>query len=342
MSLIGFYYPFFYFFPFCIFSLKYIFNMSQNGWCTIESDPAVFTELLENIGVSGAVLQELISLDRDSIDQLGKVYGVILLFKWKKELYNRAGQHGDVTNDPSVYFARQIVNNACATQAILNTVLNFPQDLQLNEDLANFYSFTNELDPATRGEIIGQSEFIRAAHNSFARPATFSFEDNKKAKDDDDVFHFSSFIYKNGAILELDGLRDGPVRIRPATSEDWKDKMIETLQGRMQEIASADTTGHGQGISFSLMAVTEDRIGTLEEAVALAMSEEKPCDHIEAELQQLRAEREKGHHENVRRRHNYMPAIIELLKSLSEKGKLQGIVDATVKRAQERAEANKA
>eukprot|EP00658_Telonema_sp_P-2_P007550 TRINITY_DN12821_c0_g1_i1.p1 TRINITY_DN12821_c0_g1~~TRINITY_DN12821_c0_g1_i1.p1 ORF type:complete len:119 (-),score=46.05 TRINITY_DN12821_c0_g1_i1:221-577(-) len=118
--------------------------------------------------------------------------------------------------------------------------------------------------------------------------------------------------------------------------------MIETLQGRMQEIASADTSGHGQGISFSLMAVTEDRIGTLEEAVALAMSEEKPCDHLEAELQQLRAEREKGRHENVRRRHNYMPAIIELLKGLSEKGKLQGIVDATVKRTQERAEANKA
>lgn len=314
--------------------------MSQNGWCTIESDPAVFNEMLDNMGVAGVSLAELISLDRESLDRFGKVFGVILLFKYKKELYARSGQHGDIASDPSIYFARQVVNNACATQAILNTILNFPQDIQMSEELGNFHSFTSELDPATRGEIIGQSDFIRTAHNAFARPATFAFED-KLAKDDDDVFHFTSFIYKNGAILELDGLREGPIRLRPATSENWKDVLIETLQGRMQEIAAADTAGQGQGISFSLMAVTDDRIAALEEAVALAMSEDKSCDHLEAELSMLREEREKGRHENVRRRHNYMPALVELFKALSAKGKLQGIVDAAVQKAQDRAAAKK-
>jgi Ubiquitin carboxyl-terminal hydrolase, family 1 len=58
-------------------------------WCTIESDPAVFTELLEAVGVKGVELQELWSLDEMSLRQLqdeSKVYGALLVRACKQSV----------------------------------------------------------------------------------------------------------------------------------------------------------------------------------------------------------------------------------------------------------------
>ena len=52
------------------------------GWCTIESDPAVFTEMLERFGCKGIAAEEIISLDKDVLATLTQpVLGLVLLFK---------------------------------------------------------------------------------------------------------------------------------------------------------------------------------------------------------------------------------------------------------------------
>eukprot|EP00759_Apiculatamorpha_spiralis_P005343 PhF_6_TR13231/c2_g1_i1/m.20936/K05610/UCHL5, UCH37; ubiquitin carboxyl-terminal hydrolase L5 len=304
--------------------------MEGGGWCTIESDPGVFTEMFTSLGVRGAEVVEIVTLqDEVTLMELQPIRGFVFLFKWTGKSAGPKPAYEDPANS-GVFFAKQTVQNACATQAILNIVMNFPGEIALGDTLTEFLSFSEQLDPTLRGDLIGEHDLLRTVHNGFARSQAFSFEEtNTKKKEKEDVYHFVAYIYKHGAVWELDGLQPGPIKHATCAPEAWVPTASEVIQKRMEAIAQLDTSGTGQGISFNLMAVVEDRTLKLQKLITSGAATQEDRD----KLADLLAERDRQKLENIRRRHNYIPTIVALLRGLAKKGKLGAITEVYKEKA---------
>lgn len=62
----------------------------------------------------------------------------------------------------------QTTDNACATIALMNIVMNVPE-INLDDRLGGFKANTLRLKPAYRGKKLSECEWMRATHNSFLR-----------------------------------------------------------------------------------------------------------------------------------------------------------------------------
>lgn len=223
----------------------------MSEWCTIESDPGVFTTLIKEIGVKDVSVEEVWSLDDDIfIENLKPIYGFIFLFKWTNKIEEREYLK---LYDSDLFFAQQVITNACATQAILSVLLN-NKDIEIGEELSNIKSFTLELDSHMKGLSIGNSEKIRNVHNSFAHPEPFYYSsDKKKAKGTEDVFHFISYVPFKNKLYELDGLQPGPILLGSFANEDeWIEIAKTEINKRILKYSQDE-------IRFNLLAVVASK-----------------------------------------------------------------------------------
>jgi len=334
------------------------------SWCTIESDPGVFTELISAIGVKGIQVAELWGLEAEAFEKLKPVYGLIFLFKWQQDVQNTGEPIKDY-DARGVFFARQVINNACATQAIISVLLN-RNDIELGSELTNFKDFATALTPEDRGQVLGQSDVIRIAHNSFARPEPFELDERPATSDDDEVCHFVGYVPVNGGLYELDGLKSGPVFLGDCTLDNWLDVARPAIQQRINKYSEKE-------IRFNLLALTQNRqevyakrteeIKVRREkinhklsriagnATAMDTDDDLPASKDELQFallaleeeqkeinQGIQEEKERFAHwkeENIRRKHNYVPFVFNLFTELARMGKLQGLVEEA-KKAQEK------
>ena len=186
---------------------------------------------------------------------------------------------------------------------------------------------------------IGNSAVIRSAHNSWAPPTPFALDERVGVGRSDDVFHFVAYVPAGGRVWELDGLRGGPVDLGPVPDametgegpDAWLRVAVPVVGERMARAAGADT-------AFSAMAVCEDRVAALEEALAVALStgDEALAARAMVELSDEQAARERAAEENVRRKHNYVPFLLALLKILADKGHMPALLDAAEQERQAR------
>ncbi|KAL4439579.1 hypothetical protein ABPG74_003981 [Tetrahymena malaccensis] len=359
----------------------------MGDWCTIESDPGVFTELIRGIGVKGVQVEEVYSLeDQQLIQQIQPIYGLVFLFKWTDKLEKRECL---LNYDQELFFANQVIQNACATQALLAILLNKDDQIDIGEDLKNFKTFTATLDPQMKGLAISNQENIQRVHNSFSRPEPFIFtQSKKKATENDDVFHFVSFVPFKGKLYELDGLQQGPILLGSYENDDWLALATQEINARILKYSQDE-------VRFNLLALTIDKryqcqnnikqlelqkLGLYQYAkdnqVELDAMQESDLADLNAKLseqeklaiqadaqvnkdivlvkiadindqiaqQRITIEEEeykfkKYEVENVRRRHNYIPFIVELFRQTAKKGKLGELIEKAKQKKKEKAQA---
>lgn len=234
----------------------------SDGWCTIESDPGVFTSLVEDIGVKGVQFEEIYSLDEAAFAAVDpeKVYGLVFLFKWVGGQDDRPTVEGA---EHGIFFAKQVIQNACATQAILSVLMNDSSGkVRLGPHLTEFKEFAGALDSESKGLAIGNSEIVRKAHNSFRHQSSFEIVQDKDDKGDD-AFHFIGYVSHGGKVYELDGLKKGPVLIGDVVAGvPWVNTATAEIQRRVGEYsvkaASGGASEAGE-LRFNLMAITANK-----------------------------------------------------------------------------------
>lgn len=310
-------------------------SYNDGNWCLIESDPGVFSELIREFGCTGVQVEEIWSLESGQFDDLKPVHGLIFLFKWMAD----DEPAGSIVRDSrleKIFFAKQVINNACATQAILSILFNCKHsDMNLGSTLSDFQEFCQSFDPNMKGLSLSNSETIRQVHNSFARQTLYEF-DNKKASKDENVYHFVGYVPIDGRLYELDGLKEGPVDLGaiPPDSE-WTEVVKPIIQKRINKYQEGE-------IHFNLMAVISDLKHKYEKRLtelALLPQSSGTVEEMQ-KLQQLLAqedEKRKGHQlENIRRKHNYLPLIVEILKILASQGQLLPLYEKAKAKAMEK------
>jgi len=310
------------------------------NWCLIESDPGVFTELIKEFGVKGVQVEEMWSLDTEHFERLKPVHGLIFLFKWVGN-GSVESNSGKIVTDDDIFFARQVIQNACATQAILSVLMNAENKVELGQNLKDFKSFIVDLDSESRGYAIGNSDAIRTVHNSFARVEPFFIEESKNAKGKkEDLYHFVAYLPYQGKVYELDGLKGGPILLGDVGANfDWLSIAKPAIEERMNRYASTETHFALLNICSSRSKALEKEMGELRASLdeLVASNDETFNDTmneirtqiqlLQAQLDDINQEKERQRQENIRRRHNYFPFIMTLLKTLSTKGILPRLIE---------------
>ena len=257
---------------------------SWKGFIELDSDCNTWNVLIKRLGVKGIELIDVGCLP-DYPEVNGKfrppVYGIIFCFD--------ISQVYDVETEPCpkyVWFSNQLNSNSCGTIALLNVLANIP-NADLGEELSTFRLDTDGLNSKDRGYTVAACDFVRAAHNSFARKIDMLEADmvlqteyeataknkrkrrpainignnshvSKKAKKAGKMdlinkkYHFVAYVPVADVVWRLDGMDSDPSIVDTFDDVDGEDWMLVLKPHLLKILNDAPTSG------FNIMALVPD------------------------------------------------------------------------------------
>ncbi|NP_001345364.1 Ubiquitin carboxyl-terminal hydrolase 3 [Zea mays] len=221
-------------------------------WPPLESTPAVFNQFVWSLGVpeDDVEFHDVYGLDADALDMVPQpVLAVVLCFPDPPQDASYPSEQllisGEKETQDQVYFIKQIesLGNACGTIALLHAVGNASSKVNLVENscLDLFFKSTATMDPYERAVFLEKDDTMARAHLLAANDGATELSDLIEE-------HYVCFVYVNGTLYELDGMKDGPIKHGPCSSISLLQDVVPVIKAIMCNIPNS--------INFNLMVLS--------------------------------------------------------------------------------------
>jgi len=234
----------------------------------LESNPDVMNSLLHSLGVPkkwGVV--DVYGLDSELLAIVPQpVLSVILLFPCtgKKDdsvetqtpTSTTDKKHDEVIDQPAasknVWFMKQLVANACGTVALIHSVFNNLDSIELDTGcLKKFYEDCKGLCPEDAGRKLLECEDIATVHEDISKEGQTEAPNPTDRVD----YHFIAFIEKGGHLYELDGRHAAAVYHQKTSKVNLLQDAAKVIRAYMDK--------DPDNIQFNIVALTSLEESTL-------------------------------------------------------------------------------
>ncbi|XP_023942286.2 ubiquitin carboxyl-terminal hydrolase-like [Bicyclus anynana] len=190
----------------------------------MESNPETMNRYLQKLGVpSKWRMVDVVGLEADALHWVPRpVLAVILLFPLSENYeQHRAQQESELIskNIPppaGVFYLRQVLSNVCGTIALVHSVANNTNKIDLEDGLLkNYISDAKDLDAEGKGALLENSANILQAYKDTVESA------DQETEESGPVNHFVTFIHRDGILYELDGRKSSPINHGPTSPDNF-------------------------------------------------------------------------------------------------------------------------
>ncbi|XP_072763913.1 ubiquitin carboxyl-terminal hydrolase isozyme L3 [Anoplolepis gracilipes] len=208
------------------------------AWLPLESNSEVMTKFLHKMGVPKKwSIIDVYSFDSDLLAIIPRpILAVVLLYPDPSKVEKAEKEKEEVKDNKSdapesIYHMKQCISNACGTIALLHSVANNLDVIQLEDGfLKTFLDKTKGLSFAERGEYLENAQEIIDTHMESAQEG----QTEAPTEDMEVYHHFVAFVHKDGSLYELDGRKLFPINHGPTTPETLLDDATRVCKEFME------------------------------------------------------------------------------------------------------------
>ncbi|PZC73586.1 ubiquitin carboxyl-terminal hydrolase isozyme L3 [Helicoverpa armigera] len=215
--------------------------MATETLIPLESNPEVMNKFLQKLGVpSQWGIVDVMGLEPEMLSWVPRpVLSVMLLFP-VSDAYeeHKQKEESDILSkgqevSSNIFYMKQFLSNACGTVALVHSVANNTDKIELAEGhMKKFLDEAKDIDASARGKLLEKSEGIITAHKELAQEG----QTNTPSAEEPVNHHFITFVHKDGSLYELDGRKAFPVNHGPTTP----DSLLEDAAKVCKEFMARD------------------------------------------------------------------------------------------------------